>query len=132
LCFPEGPRSKTGRLDTENFQYGVGQLAVAVPSAAILCVYLRSEDHATTGFWPDRKARIYADFELIQPKSRHKGRRAARDISIQAMDSLRAMEAKYFREHPGAESVGVSATPSIPAETASPTNGAGRSLEPAG
>src|SRR5690606_18124629 len=36
--FPEGGRSRTGRVDTENFAYGVGQLLLAVPEARVLCV----------------------------------------------------------------------------------------------
>ncbi len=100
--FPEGTRSKTGRLDTENFGYGVGQLAVRVPSAAILCAYVRGDTQTTSTGWPHRDDRIYVDFDLIKPTSRYKGLRAARDISVQAMDSLRAMEEKYFSEHPDA------------------------------
>ena len=105
VIFPEGKRSKTGRLDMENFGYGVGQLSVRVPSAAIVCVYLRGETAVTSSGWPNRGDRIYADLKLVHPHSPHKGRRAARDISVQAMEALREMEEKYFREHPGAESL---------------------------
>jgi 1-acyl-sn-glycerol-3-phosphate acyltransferase len=145
--FPEGTRSKTGRLETENFGYGVGQLAVRVPSAAILCVYMRAETPAKV--WPNRNEDIYTDFKFIKPESRHKGRRAARDISIQAMDALREMEDQYFRENPEAErltglasetsemsetSEASEASPVASTRSTAPLNGASarRSLEPAG
>ena len=40
LVFPEGGRSRVGRVDTENFSYGVGRMLQETPAARVLCVYL--------------------------------------------------------------------------------------------
>ena len=38
LVFPEGGRSRVGRVDTENFMYGVGRMLQETPDARVLCV----------------------------------------------------------------------------------------------
>ncbi len=98
--FPEGTRSRSGRLDTENFGYGLGQLAVRVPSAAVLCVYVRGEHQTGPSGLPRRGDAIYVEMRLLQPSTTARGLRAARDISVQAIQALGELEAEYFRLHP--------------------------------
>ena len=41
LVFPEGGRSRVGRVDTENFMYGVGRMMQEAPRARVVCVFAR-------------------------------------------------------------------------------------------
>ena len=95
--FPEGKRSLNGRLDMENFGYGAGQLATCVEGVTVVCVYLRGREQTARSAVPARGDRLYAEFRTFDAKSRHKGLRAARDISVRAMDTLFEMEEEYFR-----------------------------------
>jgi len=41
LVFPEGGRSRSGRVDVENATYGVGRMIGDLPRCRVLCIYLR-------------------------------------------------------------------------------------------
>lgn len=99
FIFPEGTRSKTGRVDTENFGYGVGRLCAEVEGVRVLCVYQRGAHQERSSSLPRRKETFYTDMRLIRPRSDHKGLRAARDIATQIVATLNDMEQKYFA-HP--------------------------------
>ncbi|MFQ5606138.1 MAG: lysophospholipid acyltransferase family protein, partial [bacterium] len=42
--FPEGGRSRAGRIDLDSFTYGVGKLVNKVKDCNVLCVYLRGHN----------------------------------------------------------------------------------------
>ena len=70
LVFPEGGRSRTGRIDTGAATYGVGRIVKAVPECRVACIYLRGEHQET---WTDRPVtgeRFHARLEVIQQASR--------------------------------------------------------------
>jgi len=96
MIFPEGHRSRNGRVDTENYAYGVGRILQEVPSAKVLCVYLRGEHQETYGSQPRWGDKFYLDMELIAPASEQKSLRGGRDISSQIIAKLVEMEHKYF------------------------------------
>lgn len=96
FIFPEGTRSKKGRVDTENFGYGVGRLFSQVEGARVLCVYQRGKQQHRSSTVPKRGEEFYTDLELIYPASEYTGLRAARDIATQIVEKLHEMEQKYF------------------------------------
>ncbi len=98
--FPEGTRTHTGQLDMDNFGYGIGQLATGVKDPVILCVYLRGYRQKSRTSVPLANDCLHVDLDILKPVTPHRGRRAARDISIQTMERLQAMEAIYFEQHP--------------------------------
>lgn len=94
--FPEGKRSRDGRVDDRDFSYGVGHLLNQVPTAAVLCVYLRGMRHGGFADFPTPGERFYVQLRMYSPQSSEQGRRRARDLSAQVIAQLKMMEAEYF------------------------------------
>lgn len=94
--FPEGARSRTGRIDLDSFTYGVGSLVNKVTDCNVLCVYLRGHNQESYSNMPPRGARFYLEMELIRPESTYSGLRATRDIASQIISKLGLMEEAYF------------------------------------
>ena len=100
--FPEGGRSRTARVDTENFTYGVGQIVQAVPETRILCVYLRGRDQEGFSDYPRTGDEYSVELEMLRPTTTASGLRGARDLATQIIQKLAEMEIRYFadRERP--------------------------------
>jgi len=94
--FPEGTRSRSGRINAEGFAYGAGRLATSVQNCRVLCVYLRSNKQKTYSSIPRPGSKFYLDMELLEPKSPHSGLRATRDVASQIIHKLQQMEQQYF------------------------------------
>ena len=54
LMFPEGGRSRTGRIDAESVAQGVGRLIQELGDCRVLCVYLRGDAQRTWSNLPAR------------------------------------------------------------------------------
>jgi hypothetical protein len=98
MVFPEGRRSRSGRIDTNNFTYGVGSLVQAIPNAKVLCVYLRGVKHNAFTDLPQRSEEFHIDLQLIRPTSVYHGLRGSRDIATQVIHKLAQMEQEYFEK----------------------------------
>ncbi len=97
LVFPEGGRSRTGRVQPESATYGVGRILDTVPDCRTICVYLRGDLQETWSTIPKRGDRFTADFREVAPESEHpSGLRRARDLSLQIVGTLVEMEEEYF------------------------------------
>lgn len=96
--FPEGGRSRTGRVDTEGFAYGVGQVLQEVPRANVLCVYLRGRDQEGFSDAPRRGDEYRVELEMFQPATASNGLRGARDLATQIVHRLAEMEERHFAE----------------------------------
>lgn len=101
LLFPEGGRSRTGRVDLERPAYGVGRLVSELPGCRVLCVYLRGERQATFGDLPARGERFRVRVEVLEPRSEHAGLRGSVEISRQVLERLADLERRHFAETPG-------------------------------
>lgn len=96
LIFPEGGRSRSGRVNVKTAAYGVGRIVKSAPGCRVLCVYLRGDaQHAYTD-WPTRGDRIRARAACIEPKSDLGGVRGSVDISRQIAARLAELEAEHF------------------------------------
>lgn len=96
LLFPEGGRSRSGRVEPESATYGVGRILTAVPDCRTLCVYLRGDQQETWSTIPDRGDSFYVEFEVFEPESDHRGLRRSRDLARQIVQKLAEMEEEYF------------------------------------
>ena len=97
--FPEGKRSRDGRVDDKDFSYGVGQLLNEIPEAHVLCVYMRGAKDGGFAHFPEKGESYYMEMEPFTPASDLKGRRRARDISTQIIARLTEMESQYFQNN---------------------------------
>ncbi len=101
LVFPEGQRSRAGRVDRKATTYGVGRLVKSQPGCRVLCVYLRGEKQDS---WSDRPASgqsFRVALECFEPKSDHRGLRGSVDLTRQILSCLAALEDRHFAAEEG-------------------------------
>ncbi len=98
MLFPEGTRSRTGRVVLENLTYGVGNMVVANPECDVLCVYLRGSTQEIYSNIPHKGDSMSMTMELIALDKSTSGRRLARDISHQVINKIKQMEDRYFEQ----------------------------------
>lgn len=96
LVFPEGGRSRSGRVDRNVTTYGVGRILGIVPGCRVLCVYLRGEGQASYSRLPARGERFRVLVELFEPKSDLTGLRRSLDLTRQVVGRLADLETRFF------------------------------------
>jgi 1-acyl-sn-glycerol-3-phosphate acyltransferase len=96
MVFPEGGRSRTGRVDTGAATYGVGRLIKANPGCRVLCVYLRGDQQETWTHIPVKGETFHIALECFEPKTDKRGMRGTVDLNQQILDRLQTMEKAYF------------------------------------
>lgn len=96
LIFPEGGRSRSGRVDPDASTYGVGRVVKSLPGCRVLCVYLRGEHQASWSDAPVRGERFRVRFAALEPKSEHAGLRGSIAITKQVLARLAALETEWF------------------------------------
>lgn len=100
MIFPEGGRSRTGRVDKEGFSYGVGRFIQDVDDCKVMCVYMRGDKQVGYGSIPVWGEKFYAQVEVFTPERvAAGGLRAQREYASQIIDRLAQMEEKYFALH---------------------------------
>ncbi|GAA4820725.1 lysophospholipid acyltransferase family protein [Marinicella pacifica] len=100
MIFPEGRRSQSGRVDNENYIYGVGKLHMDSHLNQVLCVYLRGDKQQTASKMPDNGERFNIKMKLQTIDSEHQGRRAMRAAAGQIINNLENMEKAHFEQFP--------------------------------
>ena len=101
VLFPEGGRSRTGRVDPEGGAWGIGRVVAAVEGCRVLCVYMRGDAQTTWSAYPARGDLLRVSLALIEPKSDARGVRRTRDLSQQVIGQLAQMESEYFAARKG-------------------------------
>jgi len=97
LIFPEGGRSRTGRVDAESFSYGVGRFIKDFKDIKVMCVYLRGEGQDSFSNFPKFGERFTAKMEIFHPRlTEQNGLKAQRDYAEQIIKHLARMEEDYF------------------------------------
>jgi hypothetical protein len=96
LLFPEGGRSRTGRVEVDRAAWGVGRIVGALPGCRIVCVYLRARGQKSWSRMPARGSSLEVAVECIQPKSDLRGVRRSRDFARQIVSQLASMEREHF------------------------------------
>lgn len=96
LVFPEGGRSRSGRVDPGDVTYGVGRILTSIPDCRTICVYLRGDRQVGWSTVPPRGDRITVDFRLVSLQAQGSALRRARDVARQIAETLAHMEQEYF------------------------------------
>ena len=96
LLFPEGGRSRTGRVELESAAWGVGRIVASLPDCRVLCVYMRGRSQDGWGERPKNGEIFEVQLACIEPKTESRGARSWRDLSRQIVSQLANMEAAYF------------------------------------
>ncbi len=104
LLFPEGGRSRSGRVEPQSAAYGVGRLIASLPGCRVLCVYLRGEHQEGVSNLPVRGERFRVRAAALCPTSEHSGMRRALDLSRQVVEVLARLEEQHFDDDAGRRS----------------------------
>lgn len=97
MIFPEGGRSRTGRVDKEGLSYGVGRFLDECPGCKILLVYLRGDGQEAFGMIPRFGERFTMTVEVFDPgKLDGGGLRIQREYARRIIERLAGMEEEYF------------------------------------
>lgn len=96
LIFPEGGRSRSGRVEVENAAYGVGRIVRSLPGCRVICVYLRGERQYAYSNLPARGDRLWVSLAALEPKSDHSGLRGSLEVARQIAGRLAEMELAHF------------------------------------
>jgi 1-acyl-sn-glycerol-3-phosphate acyltransferase len=98
LLFPEGGRSRSGRVIEDSAAWGVGRVVGSLPGCRVLCIYLRGDGQKTWSDFPMRGERFSMEACCIEPKSDARGARRSRDLAQQIVGQLARMEEAYFAD----------------------------------
>ena len=96
--FPEGTRSRTGKM--ENNTTGIGRIYLGSKDCLVLPVYIRGTENVLPINCKLPKLFKKIDIVIGEPRklsSEHTGIRAGVDISQQIFDMLKSMEDAYFK-----------------------------------
>jgi hypothetical protein len=100
LMFPEGGRSRSGRIDAESIGQGVGRVIKEVGDCRVLCVYLRGDAQHSWSNLPAKGDTFRLTTRLVEPRSELRGVRASRDLAAQVLGHLVEMEGEYLAGRP--------------------------------
>jgi 1-acyl-sn-glycerol-3-phosphate acyltransferase len=93
MIFPEGGRSRTGRVKRENFSYGVGRFVEECGRSRVMLIYLRGDGQQTYGMIPRFGERFTMVAEFFDPgRENGSGLRVQRKYAQRIMERLAALE----------------------------------------
>lgn len=98
LVFPEGGRSRSGRVELASAAHGVGRLVRSLPRCRVLCVYLRGAGQTTWSKLPRRGEHFRLRTALLEPKSEHEGVRGSLEVARQIVAKLAELEREVLRD----------------------------------
>jgi 1-acyl-sn-glycerol-3-phosphate acyltransferase len=98
LVFPEGGRSRSGRVDRENFSYSVGRFLEENRGCRVLLIYLRGDGQEAFGSMPRFDEQFTMTVEVFDPGSGEGtgGLRLQREYARRIVERLAGMEDEYF------------------------------------
>jgi 1-acyl-sn-glycerol-3-phosphate acyltransferase len=97
MIFPEGKRSRTGRVDQEGFSYGVGRFIKNVENCKVMCMYLRGDKQDHYSVIPRWGEKFSVQIEIFAPQPAAGSElRVQREYATQIINRLAQMEENYF------------------------------------
>lgn len=98
LIFPEGGRSRTGRINKNGFSYGAGRFVNKFSNCHILCIYMRGDGQKSFGTIPRFREQFTMAVKVLEPQlPPFNGLRVQREYARQIVECLAEMEEKYFK-----------------------------------
>jgi hypothetical protein len=92
LIFPEGGRSRTGRVDPAQVSYGVGRLLGESPGTRVLCLYVRGDGQHSYSDYPRFGERFTLRMEVLETRTEGEGLRRQRAYARQIIETIARME----------------------------------------
>lgn len=100
MIFPEGGRSRTGKIDREQVSYGVGRFVKDFADCRVMCVYLRGDRQDGYSTIPKYGDKFTMSVETYRPERlSFNGLRAQKFYAEQIIERLARMEDDYFASH---------------------------------
>jgi hypothetical protein len=100
MIFPEGGRSRTGRINKESFSYGVGRFVKEVEDCKVMCIYMRGNKQENYSAIPAWGEKFSVQIEVFSPERiAGSGLQAQREYATQIIERLARMEERYFAAH---------------------------------
>jgi len=97
MIFPEGKRSRTGRVDTEGFSYGVGRFIKNLEGCKVMCIYLRGDKQDRYSAIPAWGEKFSVQMEIFTPQPAEGSElKVQREYARQIIEKLAQMEENYF------------------------------------
>lgn len=97
MIFPEGGRSRTGRVERDNYAYGVGRFLDEFDQCRVLLIYLRGDHQEGYGTIPRRGETFTMQVEAFDPRRiPGGGLRHQREYARQIVEKLARMEEAFF------------------------------------
>jgi 1-acyl-sn-glycerol-3-phosphate acyltransferase len=97
MIFPEGGRSRTGRVERENYTYGVGRFLDEFDQCRVLLVYLRGDRQWAYGAMPRWGETFTLQVESFDPRRMPgTGLRLQREYARQIVEKLARMDEAWF------------------------------------
>jgi hypothetical protein len=97
MIFPEGGRSRTGRVDRDNFSYGVGRFIKDVENCKVMCLYMRGDKQHHHSLIPSWGEKFSVEIETFTPEPlAGSDLRVQREYAAQIINRLAQMEETYF------------------------------------
>ncbi|MGB5217188.1 MAG: lysophospholipid acyltransferase family protein [Smithella sp.] len=97
MIFPEGKRSRTGRVDKEGFSYGAGRFIKDMENCKVMCLYLRGDKQENYSVIPAWGEKFSVQMKIFTPQAAEGSElRMQRDYATQIIKSLAQMEDDYF------------------------------------
>lgn len=99
IClFPEGGRSRSGRIEPDQCSYGVGTLMEQTGIRNILVVYIRGKSQENFSFYPKKKEVFKIDVSYEPFHTEFSGKRASKDLTLKIMNRLKQKEDIFFAD----------------------------------
>jgi phosphopantetheinyl transferase (holo-ACP synthase) len=95
FVYPEAGRARSGWFEKRRPKDFLGRLAMEVPKAKFLCVYLRGEEQHYTTAVPQKNERIRAVFSLVD--GARPGETNPRDISQRLFDEIGRLQDEWWK-----------------------------------
>ena len=97
MIFPEGGRSRTGRVDQDNYSYGVGRFLDECDQCRVMLIYLRGDHQEEYGTIPCRGETFTMEVEAFDPRRMAGGGlRLQREYARQIIEKLARMEDRWL------------------------------------
>jgi phosphopantetheinyl transferase (holo-ACP synthase) len=98
FVYPEAGRSRSGWFEPRRPKDFLGKMALDVPNAKFLCVYLRADDQIATTVRPPEGSVFRVKCDLID--GARPGETNPREISQRLFDRIAALQAEWWKDCP--------------------------------